>query len=137
MSQYQAEFHGKFSIEFHGIPWGYFTRAVTKLGIMGKFGQSNMLGIPALHSVYAKSHPQPLMNDLSMTRKSMANCPGRWCAGQKECSSSVIVGAKVLKTLERETLLKRETASPRLIAVNANTCNLKVRDLWSESIFRF
>ena len=40
-------------------------------------------------------------------------------------------------SFERETLLKRETTSPRLIAVKANTCNLKVWDLWSESIFRF
>ena len=72
-----------------------FSPPVTKLGIMSKFGQSNMLGIPALHSVYAKSHPQPLMNDFSMTRKNMANCPGRWRAGQKECSSSVIVSGRM------------------------------------------
>ena len=24
--QNSMEFHGKFSMEFHGIPWGYFTR---------------------------------------------------------------------------------------------------------------
>ena len=76
-----------------------FSPPVTKLGIMSKFGQSNMLGIPALHSVYAKSHPQPLMNDFSMTRKNMANCPGRWRAGQKECSSSVIVAGRNAKKI--------------------------------------
>ena len=76
----------------------HLTPPINKLGILGKFGQSNMLGLPTLHAVYAKSQPKPFMDGFNVTRNNMANGPGCWCAGEKEWSSSVIVRAKLLKT---------------------------------------